>query len=87
MILDFSDPGSFEDVVNLLVPELQRRGLMWQDYLVPGGTCRENLQGTPGNPYLADHHPYKIFFWKWGTSKKIETAQEVGAAEKPEAAS
>jgi len=41
-----SNPGSFEDVVDLLVPELQRRGLMWDDYDVPGGTFRENILGT-----------------------------------------
>lgn len=40
-----SNPGSFEDVVDLLVPELQRRGLMWDDYDSPGGTFRENLLG------------------------------------------
>jgi alkanesulfonate monooxygenase SsuD/methylene tetrahydromethanopterin reductase-like flavin-dependent oxidoreductase (luciferase family) len=41
-----SNPGSFEDIVDLLVPELRRRGLMWDDYDVPGGTFRENLLGT-----------------------------------------
>ena len=34
-------PGSYEDVVRLLVPELQRRGLFQKDYR--GTTLRENL--------------------------------------------
>jgi hypothetical protein len=54
---DVSNPGSYEDVVELLVPELQRRGLMWQDYAVPGGTFRENIHCKPGQSYLAPDHP------------------------------
>lgn len=30
---------------------------MWDDYLVPGGTFRENLQNTPGQPHLGKDHP------------------------------
>lgn len=37
-------PGAYEDVVRLLVPELQRRGLFQTDYA--GSTLRENL-GLP----------------------------------------
>jgi FMN-dependent oxidoreductase (nitrilotriacetate monooxygenase family) len=37
-------PGSYEDFVRLVVPELQRRGLYHQDY--QGATLRENL-GLP----------------------------------------
>ncbi|KAK4961163.1 hypothetical protein LTR10_001653 [Elasticomyces elasticus] len=48
-----SNPGSFEDVVDLLVPELQKRGIMWQDYAKPEGTFRENLLG---HPRLAEDH-------------------------------
>ena len=40
-----TNPGSWTDVVDLLVPVLQARGLYWQDYDVPGGTFRENLIG------------------------------------------
>lgn len=58
-----SNPGSFEDVVDLLVPELQKRGRMWQDYLVPGGTFRENLQLTPGEPGLPTSHPAAKYKW------------------------
>ncbi|KAK5120927.1 hypothetical protein LTR85_005711 [Meristemomyces frigidus] len=48
-----SNPGSFEDVVDLLVPELQKRGIMWRDYAKPQGTFRENLLG---HKYLAEDH-------------------------------
>jgi alkanesulfonate monooxygenase SsuD/methylene tetrahydromethanopterin reductase-like flavin-dependent oxidoreductase (luciferase family) len=37
-------PGSYEDFVRLVVPELQRRGLFQKEYR--GGTLRENL-GLP----------------------------------------
>ena len=49
-------PGSQEDVVELLVPELQERGLMWQDYEVDGGTLRENLYSEKGQSHLRDDH-------------------------------
>lgn len=49
------------DIVELLVPVLQRRGLMWDDYTVPGGTYRENLLATPGHPGVPDGHPAAKF--------------------------
>jgi FMN-dependent oxidoreductase (nitrilotriacetate monooxygenase family) len=45
-------PGLYDDVVRLLVPELQRRGLFQKDYAGP--TLRENL-GLP-IPRAADWH-------------------------------
>src|SRR5882757_6400778 len=45
-------PGSYEDVVRLLVPELQRRGLFQKEYAGP--TLRDNL-GLP-IPRAADWH-------------------------------
>lgn len=61
--IDISNPGSFEDIVDLLVPELQKRGLYWNDYPVPGGTFRENMQIIPGKPYLPMDHPSAKFKW------------------------
>lgn len=58
-----SNPTSFEDVVEYLVPELQKRKLMWTDYTVPGGTFRENLHNVPGEPLLASDHPGSRFKW------------------------
>lgn len=46
-------PGSFEDVVDLVVPELQQRGRVWNEY--PEGTLRERLTG--GGPRLPEGHP------------------------------
>lgn len=52
-----SNPESFEDVVELLVPVLQKRGMMWEDYSVPGGTFRENMRREPGQKHLVPSHP------------------------------
>lgn len=47
-------PGTFEDLVEFIVPELQRRGRVRTSY--EGDTLRENLlDGT--SPYAADDHP------------------------------
>jgi len=56
-----TSPGTFEDVVYLLRPELVKRGLMWEDYDFPGGTLRENLSGVEGQKYLPnDHYGHKF---------------------------
>jgi FMN-dependent oxidoreductase (nitrilotriacetate monooxygenase family) len=47
-----SMPGAYDDVVRLLIPELQRRGLFHKDY--EGPTLRDNL-GLP-IPRAADWH-------------------------------
>ena len=51
-----SNPGSFEDIVELLIPELRQRGLVFEDYAVPGGTFRENLLRQPGQKTLRSDH-------------------------------
>jgi len=48
-------PGTFVDFVELVVPELQRRGRVPTGY-GPGRTLRENLVGTP-TPHVRDDHP------------------------------
>lgn len=58
-------------MVELLVPELQKRGLMWDDYTVVGGTFRENLHGKPGEPFIPSHHPGSVF--KWDAPKQEKT--------------
>lgn len=49
-------PGSQEDIVDLLVPELVKRGRMWDDYDIEGGSLRENLYGVKGMAGLPDEH-------------------------------
>lgn len=50
-------PGTFEDVVNLVIPELQRRGIFKKEY--EEGTLREKLYGKQGQAHLpADHIGY-----------------------------
>lgn len=51
-------PGDSEDFVNLVVPELQRRGIYKTEYA--HGTLREKLYG-PGNRRLRSDHPGAAF--------------------------
>lgn len=59
-----TSPGSFEDVVDLLRPELVKRGLMWEDYDVPGGSLRENLNGNIGRKRVPKDHYAEKFQWE-----------------------
>ncbi len=67
-----TNPGSWEDVVDLLRPELVKGGLMWEDYPAPGKTFRENLLGTAT---LMDYHYGSKA--KWGTEKASLVGQIV----------
>jgi dimethyl-sulfide monooxygenase len=51
-------PGSFEDLVELVVPELQRRGRARTEY--DGTTLRENLYG-PGRTHAEETHPARQY--------------------------
>ena len=53
-LVDVMPPASFGDFVDLVVPELQRRGRMWRDY--EGNTLRESFYG-PGQQRVRDDHP------------------------------
>jgi FMN-dependent oxidoreductase (nitrilotriacetate monooxygenase family) len=48
-------PGTFEDFIEFVVPELQRRGRYWNDY-DEGTTMRERLYG-PGQKRVREDHP------------------------------
>jgi hypothetical protein len=83
--IDVTSPGSFEDVVELLVPELQRMGVYWSDYTVPGRTARENLHGKRGETLLAQEHPGAKFLWNAASppspppiAAKVESAKVCG---------
>ena len=41
-------PGAYDDVVRLLVPELQRRGLFQKDYAGPTIARQSGISDTPG---------------------------------------
>ncbi|KAL1870909.1 hypothetical protein VTK73DRAFT_2364 [Phialemonium thermophilum] len=61
-------PQSFKDIIELLLPELRRRGLFWTDYAVPGGTYRENFYGKPGHKYPPKDHVAEKYRWAAGVS-------------------
>lgn len=50
-------PGTFEDIVTHLVPELRRRGRMWDRY--PEGTLRDRLSGRSTVPEWHPAHAYR----------------------------
>ncbi|CCH46096.1 putative monooxygenase [Wickerhamomyces ciferrii] len=62
-------PGTFKDIVELLIPELQKRGVAQTEYSVNGGTFRENVYGLKGQTYLPKDHPFYKLRWSNGLSK------------------
>jgi FMN-dependent oxidoreductase (nitrilotriacetate monooxygenase family) len=48
-------PGSFEDVVDLLVPELRRRGIYPEEKDIEGLTAREKVYGKGQSKLRSDH--------------------------------
>ncbi|KAH8658238.1 luciferase-like domain-containing protein [Xylariales sp. PMI_506] len=70
-----SNPTSMEDIVELLIPELQKRGIFQTEYPVPGGTMRENLQGKPGQPHLPADHPGAKVRWNAPISTVAQEAK------------
>ncbi|KAF2122067.1 putative xenobiotic compound monooxygenase, DszA family [Lophiotrema nucula] len=59
-------PGTFVDVSELLIPELRKRGLFWDDYAVPGGTYRENIYKRPNQAGPLDEHIASKYRWRAG---------------------
>ena len=57
-------PQTFTDVIEFLIPELQRRGIFWQDFHVPGGTYRENLFEMAGQHEPLPDHPAAAMIWR-----------------------
>ncbi|KAF2438208.1 putative xenobiotic compound monooxygenase, DszA family [Karstenula rhodostoma CBS 690.94] len=52
----------------LLIPELRRRGLFWDEHLVQGGTYRENFYGRPGESGPLGGHVASGYRWRKGVS-------------------
>jgi alkanesulfonate monooxygenase SsuD/methylene tetrahydromethanopterin reductase-like flavin-dependent oxidoreductase (luciferase family) len=63
---------SLSDFVDLVVPELQRRGLFWEDYAVPGGTFRENIYGVKGQTFFPGTHPIHNVAWNGEGKEEYE---------------
>lgn len=59
-------PGSFKDIIDLLIPELRQRGLFWDDYAVQKGTYRENLYNRAGQSGPPTDHPASKYRWHAG---------------------
>lgn len=60
---------TFEDIVDILVPELQKRGLAQKDYAVEGGSYREQVYGQEGQKFVPeDHYAYGLR-WQAGEPK------------------
>ncbi|GAA3288177.1 LLM class flavin-dependent oxidoreductase [Arthrobacter citreus] len=72
-------PGSFEQFVDLVVPELRKRGRVWEDY--DGGTLREYISG-PGENRVADTHPAARYR---GAYAGLPSAADARATRTPEA--
>ncbi|CCF43244.1 NtaA/SnaA/SoxA family monooxygenase [Colletotrichum higginsianum] len=72
-------PGSFEDAVEYLVPELRSRGLLPE--LVPEGgpapTFREQIYGTGQKGLRSDHPGYK---YKYDTYEQAVAEEEAAKA-------
>lgn len=55
-----TNPGSFEDIIDFVIPELQKRGLFRTEIEKEGATAREAILGSPG---LLPDHPGSKFRW------------------------
>jgi alkanesulfonate monooxygenase SsuD/methylene tetrahydromethanopterin reductase-like flavin-dependent oxidoreductase (luciferase family) len=56
-------PGTFKDMIKYLFPELRRRGVIWDDYEVPGGAARENYFMDGKGPRVRELHPARKYAW------------------------
>jgi FMN-dependent oxidoreductase (nitrilotriacetate monooxygenase family) len=62
-------PETFESIVDLLIPELQKRGLAQKEYAVEGGSFREQVYGIEGHKFVPDDHYASGLRWKKGEKK------------------
>jgi alkanesulfonate monooxygenase len=67
-------PESFSDFVNLVVPELQRRGIYKLDY--QSGTLREKLYGR-GRSRLPGTHPAASYRWPEASASQANPAERM----------
>ncbi|KAF2089099.1 xenobiotic compound monooxygenase, DszA family [Saccharata proteae CBS 121410] len=69
-------PQSFKDVIELLIPELRRRGLFWDGYEFPGATLRENLSLKKGQTKPAADHPASTYLWRAPETESTSAASD-----------
>ncbi|RDW73213.1 alkanesulfonate monooxygenase [Coleophoma cylindrospora] len=67
-LTNITNPGSFEDIIEFVLPELQRRGLFRTKVEKEGVTAREALLGSP---WLLEDHPGRKFRWAAGEEPPI----------------
>ncbi|PLB53358.1 xenobiotic compound monooxygenase, DszA family [Aspergillus steynii IBT 23096] len=60
-----TNPGTFEDIIEYLLPELRRRGLFRSEVSKEGATAREVYIGTKRLP---EDHPGSKYKWRAGES-------------------
>jgi hypothetical protein len=57
-------------VIELLLPELRKRELFWDDYQIQGGTYRENFYATDGQKGPLENHIAAGYRWKANVDAK-----------------
>ena len=57
-------PQTYTDVVEMLIPELRKRGIFWDGYCAPGKTYRENMYQLPGQAEPLANHPAAAMIWR-----------------------
>ncbi|EXJ82769.1 hypothetical protein A1O3_06584 [Capronia epimyces CBS 606.96] len=75
-IAHVTNPGSFEDIIEFLLPELQKRGLFRTKVEKEGATAREAYLGH--GPWLRDDHYGKKFRWHAGKEPPSYDSPEFG---------
>lgn len=65
-------PGSFEDIIDFVLPELQRRGLFRTEVEKEGVTTREVFLNSP---WLLEDHPGRKFRWAAGEEPPVYSSK------------
>lgn len=73
-----TNPGSFEDIIEFLLPELRRRGIFRQGVEKQGATAREVFIGSQRLP---EDHPGSKYKWRAGEKIPKYQQEELDAAD------
>jgi hypothetical protein len=77
-----TNPGTFEDIIEYLLPELRRRGLFRTEVEKVGSTAREVFIGSKRLP---EDHPGSKYKWRAGEKiPKYQLQDQAGASAKAE---